>query len=329
MSGTLHLSIVGVGALGCLFGSSVSRTAKADCQVTSAGSKVRVCLVGSWAAQIDTLQRQGLTVLHLDGRQTQERFAATSDLSEVPGADVVLVLVKSYQTQQAAYKAARIVRPEGVVISLQNGLGNLSVLAEAVGQQRVAAGVTSQGAYLLAPGILQHAGQGPTYLGSTPVLAQKLERVADLLSQSGLETTLVDNIDGLLWGKLVVNAAINPLTALLNIPNGQLLDTAARRQLVASAAHEVARVAAAQGIVLPFTDAAEQAFQVCRATAANHSSMLQDIQRGALTEIDAISGAVVRFGRQMGLPTPVNEMLFTLVKTKEQGQDVDLTQLPA
>jgi 2-dehydropantoate 2-reductase len=117
-----------------------------------------------------------------------------------------------------------------------------------------------------------------------------------------------------LWGKLVINAAINPLTALLGVPNGELLNRSTARALMAALAREAAAVAIAQGIVLPFPDAVVAAESIARRTAANISSMLQDVLRGAPTEIDAISGAIIQAGMQTGVPTPINRTLWQLVK---------------
>jgi 2-dehydropantoate 2-reductase len=314
------LAIVGVGALGCLFGSLLSSRAEESGASAGRAPATQVWLLGSRSEHLERVQQHGVTVVHLDGRRRRYHVAATADPAQIPMADVVLILVKSPQTQRAARQAARLLKPTGTAISLQNGLGNLDILAEVCGERRVTAGVTLQGAYLLEPGEVRHAGSGPTSVGVIPARKRQLREVVGFLCASGLETVLVEDVDSLLWGKLAVNAAINPLTALLDIPNGQLLASAERRRLVAAAAREVARLAEAQGIALPYADAAEQAFQVCRATAANRSSMLQDIQRGVPTEIDAMCGAVVRLGRQLGLATPVNAALYQLVKAKESGQ---------
>jgi len=304
ITSNLNLTIFGVGAMGMLFASRLATLAN-------------VTLFGNWVAQIDTVQRTGLTVTHLDGTQSQHRLQVTNDLEQHPPADVVLILLKSHQTARAARQAAQILRPNGVAITLQNGLGNLEKLADAVGSHRAALGITAQGATIQAPGTLRHAGNGPTYLATVPHLANQLEQVKTLFNAANLPTHLVDDAEGLVWGKLAVNAGINPLTALLEVPNGALVEKEPWQQLMSAAANEVAQVAAAQGIRLPFPHAAAYTAQVSRATASNRSSMLQDISRSAPTEIDAICGAVVRAGRQVGVPTPVNERLWRLVKEKE------------
>jgi 2-dehydropantoate 2-reductase len=202
-------------------------------------------------------------------------------------------------------------------------VGNWEKLAEAVGPGRAALGITAQGATIPVPGQVRHAGQGPTYLARLPGRERLLSQLSDLFNQAGLETTLVDQADSLVWGKLAINAGINPLTALLEIPNGALAEDNTLRQIVAAAANEVAAVAAARGIEFPFADAAGRTIEVARATAKNRSSMLQDISRGAPTEIEAISGAVVRYGRQVGVPTPVNEFLWRAIKNKEKVNNLE------
>jgi 2-dehydropantoate 2-reductase len=205
---------------------------------------------------------------------------------------------------------------------LQNGLNNRAALRAVLGEQRVALGVTSQGATVIAPGIVRHAGHGPTYLGRDPLLGPaqtaRLAEVADLFNRAGLETHLVDDTDALVWGKLAVNAAINPLTALLRVPNGFLVEHETLVGVMRGVAGEVAAVAAAQGIVLP-DDPGERAIGVARATAANRSSMLQDVLRGAPTEIETICGAVARVGDQVGVATPLNGWLSRLVHRLEAG----------
>jgi len=304
----LQIVILGIGAMGCLFGSKLKEHAD-------------IYLVGSWPEQIKALQRNGLEVITPQGTRTHHHLTVTPELSTVPASDVVLVLVKSYQTVRAARQAAQILKPEGVAITLQNGLGNLEILAQAVGETRAVMGVTAQGATVLGPGQLRHAGDGPTHLARVTGQDQILASVSDLFKRVGLETTLVDDAASLVWGKLAINAGINPLTALLRIPNGALVEDDILARIMAGAAQEVARIAAARGIGLPYDDAAVRTAEVSRATAANRSSMLQDVDREAPTEIDAISGAVVRAGEQTHVPTPINHFLWQLMKAQEAGQD--------
>ncbi|MDX1521825.1 MAG: ketopantoate reductase family protein, partial [Anaerolineae bacterium] len=312
----LTIVIFGVGAMGCLFGSRLHPRAE-------------VTLFGHWSEQIQSIRQSGLTVTELDGRQVRYGLRITNVLAEVPPADVALILVKSRQTPQAACEAAQVLADDGLAITLQNGLGNFERLIEAVGQQRAVQGVTAQGATLVGPGHVRHAGHGPTHLAQPPDSPRKVAAVVELFNTAGLPTRLVDNAESLIWGKLAINAGINPLTALFEVSNGALLEKEEWREVMIAAALEVANVAQAQGITLPFDDVASQIVQVSRATTDNRSSMLQDMDRGATTEIEAIAGAVVTAGRRVGVPTPVNARLLQLVKKKEVDRiRLETIQLP-
>ncbi len=306
----MRIAILGIGALGCLLGAHLSPAAD-------------VVLIGHWPEQLAALRRDGLRLEHANGASSHHALAVTNDPAEVGRADVALVAVKSRQTPAAAQTAAQLLGRDDLALTLQNGLNNRAALRAVLGAARVALGVTAQGATTLAPGVVRHAGHGPTYLGRDASLGQpqghRVAEVAALFQDAGLEAHLVENTDGLVWGKLAVNAAINPLTALLRVPNGFLLQHDELLDIMRGAAAEVAAVAAAQGIALP-DDPGQRAIAVAQATAANRSSMLQDVERGAPTEIDAICGAVVRAGRAAGLATPINARLCRLVAQIEEGR---------
>jgi 2-dehydropantoate 2-reductase len=260
-----------------------------------------------------------LVLVERDGRSTRHFLRATDNPAHIPLVDLALILVKSHQTAQAAQLVSQILKPDGLAITLQNGLGNLAQLTAVLPPHQAALGVTAQGATMLEPGTVRHAGQGMTYLARTPETAVRLAAAARLFNQAGLTTELVGNVDALVWGKLAVNCGINPLTALLGVPNGYLAENEPAREIMMAAARETAVVAQALGITLPYLDAGLRALEVAQATAANHSSMLQDIRRGAPTEIEAICGAVVENGRRLNIPTPINEKLYQLVKDLEQN----------
>jgi 2-dehydropantoate 2-reductase len=171
----------------------------------------------------------------------------------------------------------------------------------------------------LEPGVVHHAGTGHTYIANSGETAVPPQEIVALLQAAGFQTSLAANTAGLVWGKLAINAGINPLTAVLQVPNGFMAENETARRLMQQAAEEVAQVAAAQNIQLPFADAAAQALAVAKATAANHSSMRQDLVNGRATEIAAICGAVIEYGRRFGVPTPVNLVLQTAVQQAEQG----------
>lgn len=303
--------MVGIGALGCLLGAYLSDNAE-------------VILIGHWPEQVAGISRSGLSIENADGRITHHTLTITDDPTSIGEVDVALVVVKSRQTLDAAHTVAKILKPDGLAITLQNGLNNCATLRSVLGASRVTLGVTSQGATVLGVAKIRHAGHGPTHFGRDPLLGltqlEILPQVVDIFNQAGLESYLVDETDALVWGKLAVNAAINPLTALLRVPNGFLMQHEALVEIMNRAALEVAAVAEAQGILLPFADAAERAQSVARATATNRSSMLQDVERGAPTEVEAICGAVARIAHEMKISTPLNIRLCRLVRQVEGGQ---------
>jgi 2-dehydropantoate 2-reductase len=290
--------IVGTGAMACLFAARFS----------AAG--IPFSMLGTWQEGLLALVQDGVRLVEADGSELVYPVQATNQPRYCSGARYALVLVKSWQTARAARQLAECLAPDGVALTLQNGLGNREVLAEILGSPRVALGVTTVGANLLGPGRVSPAGQGVTTLSAHP----RLTPLADLLRASGLIVESAPDANALLWGKLVINAAINPLTALLGVPNGELLARREARALMAAVAREAASVAVAQGIGLPYPDPVVATETIARRTATNRSSMLQDVLRGAPTEIDAINGAIVRAGAQMGVPTPINRTLWQLLK---------------
>lgn len=308
----MRIGIIGTGALASLFAAYLHEVAD-------------VVMVGSWAEQLRALATDGLTLIDLAGQErrcaiTAINDATADDATAMPPVDVALLLVKSYQTKTAAARAQTLLAANGLAVTLQNGLGNLELLATAVGPERATLGVVTLGATLLRPGVVRHAGAGVVYLSPpTPEHAAFAPLVA-VLQAAGLTVQVVANARGLVWGKLAVNAAINPLTAVHDLPNGQLTQRPFLRRVMATAAREVEAVAAAQGITLPFPDAAAQAYRVASDTFHNRSSMLQDVANGRPTEIDAICGAATRHGEQFGVPTPVNRQLWAWVRRLEAAK---------
>lgn len=290
--------IVGSGAMACLFAARL------------AAGGVPFMMLANWAPGVDALKNFGVRYIDAEGNEQAYPVQITQFASECAGTRYALVLVKSWQTARAARQLAECLGAEGLALTLQNGIGNREALAQVLGPQRVALGVTTLGANLVEPGRVRSAGEGVISLSTHP----RLNPLADLLRSAGFSLESVPDPTALLWGKLVINAAINPLTAILGVPNGELLKRPTAAALMAGVAREAAAVAVAQGIRLPYPDPVVAAETIARRTAANRSSMLQDVVRGAPTEIDAINGAIVQAGQQTGVPTPINRTLWQLVK---------------
>src|SRR3990172_9597743 len=243
--------IVGTGALACLFAARLAATGR------------DVSMLGTWPEGLAALQRDGVSVQEADGAVHNYSVRARSRPDDFEESRYALVLVKAWQTERAAALLTECLAPDGVALSLQNGLGNRELLTEQLGAERVALGVTTTGATLLGPGQVQAGGEGTISLGAHARIAP----VAEALKDAGFQVEM---------------------------------------------AEEVAAVAEAKGVKLSFANPAAAAEDVARRTASNYSSMLQDLRRGAPTEIEAINGAVVREAEALGVSVPMNKKMLEL-----------------
>jgi len=293
-----NILIVGTGALATLFAARLAQ----------AGTPV--AMLGTWKAGLDALRTQGARLIDSQGIEHQFEVQATDDPLKYRGTKHALVLVKAWQTSYVANRLNQCLADDGLVITLQNGLGNRESLVEHLGSSRVALGTTTTGATLLGPGLVRAGGEGTVSIERHLALGP----ISEALKSARFNVNIVENAQSLVWGKLVINAAINPLTAILRVPNGKLLESPSARQILGHLARETAQVAAAEKIQLPFPDPMAAAEEVAAKTAANHSSMLQDVLRGAPTEIDAICGAVVNIAQNHHIDAPTNWTCWKLVK---------------
>lgn len=296
----------------------------------AARPEAEVWLVGSAssASHLGVIEQTGLLVqigpgvaetlpsLSLTKPWLIQNLQITTNPEEAFPCDMAIVLVKSYRTDEAARQVRRLLAANGLALTLQNGLGNFEILAAEVGLERAAQGVTTLAATLVQPGLVRWSGGGPISLGLNPAHLLLLNAFTALFQALNLSVTFTENIVGLVWGKLVINCAINPLGALLNVPNGELLKRPAALELLVAAASEAATVARACGIILPYDydAAAYEACQVAQRTASNINSMLSDVRRGRPTEIGAINEAVVREGQRLGVSVLINETLARLIR---------------
>ena len=298
MNATEPVLILGSGALATLFAARLTR------------SGTPVSMLAGWPEGRRALALTGATLVEADGSEHSWPVGISDDPRDCRAARFALVLVKSWQTERAAQQLAACLSEDGLALSLQNGLGNREVLAAALGADRSAQGVTTTGATLLGPGRVRPGGEGALTIEAHA----RIGPLAGMLRQAGFSVDAITDVRAAVWGKLVINAAINPLTALLRVPNGELLERPSARALMAALAREAAAVAVAQDVRLPFNDPVAAAETVARNTASNRSSMLQDVLRGAPTEIDAICGAIVRLGDAGGLPVEANRACWQLVR---------------
>ena len=295
----MDILVFGAGAMGSFFGGLLS--VRHD--VTLIGREDHMK-----AVRVHGLRMTGKTV-----RVMRPRSATRIPRDAQP--ELVIIATKSYDTSDAM-RSLRRFGSTAVFLTLQNGIDNANLIARTA--RRVIAGTTAHGVTYLGPGEIRHAGLGDTTIGAwTKVDESTVVRLRDLLDEAGIRTRITADVRSELWAKLVVNAAINPLAALAGVPNGRLVEDPALRRLLEDVARETAGVARAAGARVDAEDLVRRTRLVARRTATNRASMLQDLDRGRRTEIDAITGAVLREAEKAGVETPVNRVLFALVKARE------------
>lgn len=300
------LTIVGPGAMGCLLAAMLY---KQGCPVSMLDYK---------PDRAERLKKAGIKIV-----SSEEEWTAFPNVTSEPGSlspqDWVIVFVKAAQTAEAVRRTGPLIGPETLVVSLQNGIGHESTISKTVKPEQIVIGTTSQGATLLKEGHVRHAGSGPTALGlvlHNPEARDRLVCLATLLNNSGWPSQIVEDIYPCIWRKLIVNVGINALTALFGLTNGKLPYYPESRRLQELAVAEAWTLSLKKDIALGLSleEAHNIVNSVCRATAENRSSMLQDRIKNRPTEIDYINGAIAEMGRELGVATPVNEVLTLLVR---------------
>ncbi len=304
----MKIIIVGPGAMGCLLAGLLAR------------SQNEVWLLDKNENRADNIKKNGIKI---EGKtELSIKINATANLAEIKNADLVIIAVKSYDTIPAVSNLNPIINEATCILTLQNGIGNVENIKSAVDSSNILGGVTSHGATLLGEGIIRHAGTGDTYIGRLDgKLTGRMQEISGIFNKSGVETKISDNIQGLLWSKLVINVGINALTAITRLNNGRLIEFEGTYDVMEKAVSEAVSVAQKKGIKLIYENPFERVKEVCRLTSANISSMLQDVLKKRKTEIDYINGAIVREAKTLNIPVPINEALTSLVKTIESSYD--------
>jgi 2-dehydropantoate 2-reductase len=301
----LRFAVLGAGAIGSLIGGLLSE----------AGSDVT--LVGR-APHMNAIKSKGLHISGDSGEKTI-RVKAETTTSAIKGtADIILCTVKAYDTRQAAIDAKRLMGKESLFLCLQNGLDVEKEAADILGDINVARGITNNGALIVRPGYVKHTGLGETTIGCRDARWRMITKcIVESFNIAGLPATLTEDIERLVWLKVLVNSGINALGAITHLKNGELLSNPWLKDLMRSTITEGIMVAKKVGIDLRNEDIVERTYKIAEGTAVNKNSMLQDVEKGKRTEIDFINGAVGRIGRNVGVPTPINDTLTALVKSME------------
>ncbi|MCX5680636.1 MAG: 2-dehydropantoate 2-reductase [Candidatus Omnitrophica bacterium] len=306
----MKIVVVGPGALGCLLAGFLKLK-----------TTETVWLLDNSPERAKKISESGIRIEGMSGNHTV-KIDATADARDIGLADLVIICVKSYSTEDASKEIKDLIAENTSVLTLQNGIGNVQILNDYFGADKVIAGVTNHGSTLLGIGHVRHAGKGDTIIGkSDGKLSRELKDVVTVLTKAGFPAKISKDIDSVIWSKLVINVGINALTAITRLNNGKIIAYEEARELLRSAVQEAARVVKRKRIKLSYDDPIQKVESVAKATAINVSSMLQDVLNKSRTEIDFINGAIVRHGKAIGIPTPVNEMLTRLVKIIEKSYE--------
>ena len=303
----MRVCVVGCGAVGALFAANLAQL-----------DDVEVWAFDVWDEHVRAINESGL---RLSGAgEIVGRLRATSDPGEVPACEFGIVATKSMHTGDAVASVADAFA-EGSVCSVQNGVGNEEAIAEHV--DRVMRGTTFPAGKIVEPGHVQWDVKGDTKIGPfepTPAPMEAVERLAEACTRAGMPTEAVADARGPQWRKLIFNAATNPIGALTGLTHGRVCEDPALRALVSSLADEGKAVAEAQGIALDEDPEALIDYAARPDVAYDHkASMLQDVEARRQTEIDFLNGGVVHFGREHGVPTPLNEAVAALIKGMERS----------
>lgn len=298
-----RIAVVGAGAVGGYFGGMLA----------AAGAPV--VLIGR-PAFVDAVSRDGLVVDMLQGKKNI-RVEALADMSAVNAADLVLFCVKTTDNAVTAREVAPLLKAGAVVLSMQNGVDNVEQIRDATGIEALPA-VVYVAASVPAPGTIKHVGRGDLVLGPE---SQRTTLVAGVFERAQIPCRISDNIEGELWVKLIANCALNAVSALGQAKYRQIAASEDARKLVRNVVEEVLAVAHAAHIVLPGVENSQAAFagamKIATQMAEQLSSTGQDLNRGKRTEIDSLNGYIARRGAELGVRTPVNHALYTLVKLLE------------
>lgn len=305
----MRICILGAGSLGSAMGGFLAK----------AGNDV--VLINRNAAHCDRINSDGLTLV-IEDREERIRVAAATTPEGLAPADLVMVMVKSFDTEAAIRAATHLVSPGTVVLSLQNGLGHEEIIGAVVGRERVIAGKTYVGGQMVAPGrIIAGAAGKETIIGELDgSVSDRVRRVADTFDAAGLATVVSDNIVGAMWDKLLVNVATGALSGITRLDYGNLYSVPELEATGIAAVAEAMQVADALGIRLATKnprDAWTKAGN--RLPFVFKPSVLQSLEKGSITEIDFVNGAIVRAGAKAGIATPVNATLVACIKGIERA----------
>ena len=305
----LNVAVLGAGAMGCLFGGLLAEKG------------LKVTLIDVWKEHIDAINKNGLKMDGFGG----DRFikiSATNDPKSISPVDVVIVMCKATALEQALTNAKSIVGDKTVLMSFQNGIGHEAIMQNIVGIDKVLGGTTTQASNILGPGHIKNHASLPSWIGEYEGgLSDRVKDIAETFTAHGLETIASDNVKKRKWMKLFALTAVGPLSAIFDMHHTELYvtnkESKLARELGKQIILETRKVAQADGVEVSEDECLEMFLKIVDSNQTNKSSMAFDIQYKRKSEIDFINGSVSNIGKKHGVPTPLNDMLYKIIKVKE------------
>jgi len=297
----MKIAFMGAGAIGSLFGGLLKKGG-AD-----------VLLIGR-SSHIESIRKNGLSVSGLDDFNV--RIDASSNPLDAKGSDLIIITTKAYDTRKALKEITPILNENVIVMSLQNGAGNVEEISKFIAKHNIVGAVTSMGAFLEAPGIVQYRGKGTTVIGAISEENNAVKEIVRAFNSAGIKTQITNDIKSEIWSKVIINSSINPLASIFDDENGILLNDNLI-EIVREITEEGKTILQKEGINIS-DEIFENTLTVIKNTSKNINSTLSDLRKGNRTEIDYISGKIIELGKKLDIPTPYNKALLNMIKYKEK-----------
>lgn len=304
----MRIAVLGAGAMGGLFGGYLSR--EHEVIVVDVNEKV-----------VQTINTEGLTVEESDGTRAVYHPVARVSTEGMAPVDLIVVFVKAMFSEAALSSNRSLIGPDTYLMTLQNGSGHEEVLGRFVDPAHIIIGTTQHNASALGAGVTRHGGSGITHMGCVEGDVRRLQKFADAFSACGLQTDVSDGVQRMIWQKMFTNVSASVLTGVLQVPLGYIAENAHAWALCSRLIREAVDVAAGIGLDFDYEEKLGEVRDVCVRSPQGLTSIYMDIKQGRRTEVDTISGSVVRASRKCGVPAPAHEMMVGLVHAMEgRGQ---------
>lgn len=300
----MRIAVIGAGAMGALYGGYLSRHND-------------VLLVDVNQTQVDTINERGLSIHEPDGSVTLCHPKAAVNTAGMEPADVVVLFVKAMFSKSALENNRSLIGPDTYLMTLQNGSGHEDTLLQFVDRAHVVIGTTQHNSAVLGFGEIRHGGSGKTCIGLLDGNSQRLAHIAEAFSACGLEAVCDDQVQKLIWGKMFTNVSASVLTGVLQVPLGFIAQDAHAWKLCETLVREAVAVATGEGLAFDVDEKIAEVRGVCERSPQGLTSIYADLRDGRKTEVDTISGSVVRASRRNGVPAPTHEAMVALVHAME------------